>query len=301
MIAGISAAPIAASSLPQDGQNTNNVVSVATQRARRASAAEKILEQLRNRDIQKSGGSPRNSWLPSSQQQTQHAKTSGGGDSQLSTTPTLTSVLASNQESPTRFGSGARNFPGSDSSGVTGTIGTAGVGYDTGNTTSGVAAGAMGPTNERSSNNRSRSRRPSLVSPPNPPPSPIANKLTLTPSRPRPPRSPSATNLVQMAQQQGQGQQQGPVPQPQAQSGLPPGGGGGGVGTMQGIIMQQPYYLHGHGGHPPELVPLLDGEHHTDDLCARFEVGWSILEQWLVAIGGGKGDGDYGRVTIIYR
>ncbi|KAJ7509990.1 nitrogen permease regulator 2-domain-containing protein [Mycena galericulata] len=32
-------------------------------RVRRASAAEKILEQLRNRDIQKTGGSPRTSWI----------------------------------------------------------------------------------------------------------------------------------------------------------------------------------------------------------------------------------------------
>lgn len=54
---------------------------------------------------------------------------------------------------------------------------------------------------------------------------------------------------------------------------------------------------------PPELLPLLDGDHHTDELCTRFEVGWPQLQQWLVAIGGGKGDGDgdFGRVSIIYR
>ncbi|KAH7912227.1 nitrogen permease regulator 2-domain-containing protein [Hygrophoropsis aurantiaca] len=52
---------------------------------------------------------------------------------------------------------------------------------------------------------------------------------------------------------------------------------------------------------PPELLPLLDGEHHTDELSTRFEAGWPLLQQWLAAIGGGKGDGDFGRVLIIYR
>ncbi|KAG2367423.1 nitrogen permease regulator 2-domain-containing protein [Suillus spraguei] len=54
---------------------------------------------------------------------------------------------------------------------------------------------------------------------------------------------------------------------------------------------------------PPELLPLLDGDHHTDELCTRFEVGWPQLQQWLMTIGGGKGDGDgdFGRVSIIYR
>ncbi|KAG0699675.1 nitrogen permease regulator 2-domain-containing protein [Suillus ampliporus] len=52
---------------------------------------------------------------------------------------------------------------------------------------------------------------------------------------------------------------------------------------------------------PPELLPLLDGEHHTDELGTHFEVGWPQLQQWLVTIGGGKGDGDFGRVAIIYR
>lgn len=44
---------------------------------------------------------------------------------------------------------------------------------------------------------------------------------------------------------------------------------------------------------PPELMPLLDGEHHTDELATRFEAGWPLLQQWLVAIGGGKGNGDF--------
>ena len=52
---------------------------------------------------------------------------------------------------------------------------------------------------------------------------------------------------------------------------------------------------------PPALIPLLDGDHHTDELSVRFEAGWPLLEQWLITIGGGEGDGDYGRVVIIYK
>jgi len=46
---------------------------------------------------------------------------------------------------------------------------------------------------------------------------------------------------------------------------------------------------------------MLDGDHHTDELSVKFEAGWPLLEQWLIAIGRGKGDGDYGNVFIIYR
>lgn len=52
---------------------------------------------------------------------------------------------------------------------------------------------------------------------------------------------------------------------------------------------------------PPELLPLLDGEHHTDELCTRFAVGWPVLKRWLIAAGGGEGEDDYGAVSIIYR
>jgi nitrogen permease regulator 2-like protein len=48
-------------------------------------------------------------------------------------------------------------------------------------------------------------------------------------------------------------------------------------------------------------MALLDGEHHTDELAVGFEAGWPLLEQWLVSIGDGKGDGDFGKVLIIYR
>lgn len=50
-----------------------------------------------------------------------------------------------------------------------------------------------------------------------------------------------------------------------------------------------------------ELAALLDGTHHTDELGVRFELGWPALEKHLAAIGGGKEDGDFGRVEIIYR
>ena len=52
---------------------------------------------------------------------------------------------------------------------------------------------------------------------------------------------------------------------------------------------------------PPDLISLLDGEHHTDELSTRFEAGWPLLQQWLAVIGGGRGDGDFGKVSIIYR
>lgn len=53
--------------------------------------------------------------------------------------------------------------------------------------------------------------------------------------------------------------------------------------------------------YPPDLLALLDGEHHTDELSVRFESGWPLLERWLVTIGGGQGSGDFGRVSLIYR
>ena len=52
---------------------------------------------------------------------------------------------------------------------------------------------------------------------------------------------------------------------------------------------------------PPGLKELLDGTHHADELGVRFELGWPALEKHLIAIGGGRGDGDFGRVEIVYR
>lgn len=53
--------------------------------------------------------------------------------------------------------------------------------------------------------------------------------------------------------------------------------------------------------YPPELPAFLDGTHHTDELATHFEVGWPVLEKWLVALGNGQGNGDFGRVAIMYR
>ena len=52
---------------------------------------------------------------------------------------------------------------------------------------------------------------------------------------------------------------------------------------------------------PSQLKGLLDGTRHTDELGVKFEIGWPTLEKYLIAIGGGKGDGDFGRVQVIYR
>jgi len=52
---------------------------------------------------------------------------------------------------------------------------------------------------------------------------------------------------------------------------------------------------------PPGLKDLLDGTRHSDELGVQFEAGWPLLEKYLVAIGGGKSDGDFGCVEIIYR
>ena len=48
-------------------------------------------------------------------------------------------------------------------------------------------------------------------------------------------------------------------------------------------------------------LQYLDGEHHTDEICTHFEVGWPILETWLYIAGGGTEDGDFGRIAMIYR
>lgn len=52
---------------------------------------------------------------------------------------------------------------------------------------------------------------------------------------------------------------------------------------------------------PSELPDLLDGEHHTDELATKFEAGWPMLQKWLIAIGGGREDGDFGKIVMVYR
>ena len=53
--------------------------------------------------------------------------------------------------------------------------------------------------------------------------------------------------------------------------------------------------------YPPDLLQYLVGEHHTDEICTIFEVGWPVLEMWLYIAGGGTEDGDFGRIVMIYR
>ena len=52
---------------------------------------------------------------------------------------------------------------------------------------------------------------------------------------------------------------------------------------------------------PTGLKDLLDGTRHTDELGVLFGMGWPALEKHLIAIGEGKGEGDFGSVEIIYR
>ncbi|KZT26401.1 NPR2-domain-containing protein [Neolentinus lepideus HHB14362 ss-1] len=48
--------------------------------------------------------------------------------------------------------------------------------------------------------------------------------------------------------------------------------------------------------YPKDLLELLDGEHHSDELGTKFEVGWPMLEAWLAVIPESEG-----RVEVIYR
>lgn len=52
---------------------------------------------------------------------------------------------------------------------------------------------------------------------------------------------------------------------------------------------------------PAGLKPLLDGTRHSDELGVLFDAGWPLLEKYLIAIGGGRGAGDFGKVVVIYR
>ncbi|KAJ7219389.1 nitrogen permease regulator 2-domain-containing protein [Mycena pura] len=188
---------------PRPTSATAPTTAVTPARLRRASAAEKVLEQLRNRDIQKTSASPRTSWIHYA------------NELELGNGITATTVMT--QDTPVRAGG-------------------------------------------------SESRRQSLSAfPTNPPPSPILAKATivatLTSPRPQVSQSPSAPAVLTCND----------------------------IETSCNI----PY--------PKELPPLLDGEHHTDELAVRFEAGWPLLEQWLLTIGGGESPGDFGRVVIIYR
>jgi hypothetical protein len=58
---------------------------------------------------------------------------------------------------------------------------------------------------------------------------------------------------------------------------------------------------------PPGLAELLDGEHHTDELCTMLKIGWPVLKKYMAVIGNPDLDlrggikYDLGRVKIIYR
>ena len=86
-----------------------------------------------------------------------------------------------------------------------------------------------------------------------------------------------------------------PIQQSQRTSRTSFGSGGIGLGVDSGIGAVSTLVV------PSELAQLLDGEHHTDELATKFEAGWPMLQKWLVAIGEGSGDGDFGRVVMVYR
>ncbi|KAF9454676.1 NPR2-domain-containing protein [Macrolepiota fuliginosa MF-IS2] len=340
-------------------------------RARRASAAEKILEHLRNRDKsaaaaaaqQQFGGayaSPRNSWIPFqhrgehqqyssqySQQETSssltppaydtHLRTGGGGGAtsgatggdvasrSVTPTHTLGNLPTPTMTTKSLHGHGHGHGHAASGSGGGGGGGSgAGLGSGIGpgaalvsghtslpqpqlqtqespsrgltalNTmpSTGVTAAGGGGMGGGGGIVRQRpERRQSLNSAVAPPPSPVMPKANLaTPSRPRMSRSPSAT---QVSQVQGPGQGAGYS-----------GGSGGysqGQGQGSGLGSQGKSGLGGGLEYPPQLTPLLDGEHHTDQLCTKFEVGWPLLERWLELIGNDEIGSDEGRVVIIYR
>lgn len=207
------------------------VIISQSQRARRASAAEKVLEQLRGRDIQKSTttaalSSPRTSWINGRPNNIQNPTT---------TTTTTTKAVAS-------------TTPVSSADAAAAAV----------SSTPQVSLSSQDSSTKGIGTRRAGSRRQSLVSPAVPPSSPnIPKHILTTPSRQ----------------------------------------------TRQSL--QPPHTNTGHGNQltipPAALLPLLDGEHHTDELSVRFEAGWPLLEQWLLSIGGGEGNGDYGRVVIIYK
>jgi hypothetical protein len=201
----------------------------ATHRARRASAAEKVLEQLRSRDMQKAVSTIlpalRTSWLNFQQHESPpvSAITATTAVATTTATPSLPSLSAS------------------------------------------VSSTATLTSSTTLQETPTKSRRLSTTTPVVPPPSPVLSKVTLPPSWPnRPSRSSSMS---------------APPPFGSTFPALP---------TSQTAV-------------PPGLIPLLDGDRHTDELSVTFEAGWPLLEWWLIAIGGGDGNGDYGRVAIIYK
>jgi hypothetical protein len=212
--------------------SANPVIISQTRRARRASAAEKVLEQLRGRDIQKntstSAGvcSPLTSWI-------------NGRPESIGRKPTTMTTSTTKAVAATISGSSA------DAAVTAASL-----------TTQTSLSSSQDSPSKRIGSKKPASRR---QSPAVPPPSPIIPKHNLTLSRPT-----RQSSQLALANSSNSG--------PGAQLAIPSG-----------------------------LLPLLDGEHHTDELSVKFEAAWPLLEQWLITIGGGQGDGDFGRVVIIYK
>ena len=118
---------------------------------------------------------------------------------------------------------------------------------------------------------------------------------TRPPDPPAPPSSPTMTNNPIPPYVRPSGPTATPIQQPQRISRTSFGSGGIGLGMDSSVGAVSTLVV------PSELAQLLDGEHHTDELAAKFEAGWPMLQKWLVAIGGGSGDNDLGRVVMVYR
>ncbi|KAJ3796946.1 nitrogen permease regulator 2-domain-containing protein [Lentinula aff. detonsa] len=187
-------------------------------RPRRPSAAERILESVRNRDqnLTRSPASPRTSWIRYPPE------------------------------------------PSSASTVVPGIMATASTPKDNLNTSTQIHNSRM-----ESGSARRQSLIPPLTATNVPPNSPNFSRLVLNSApRPRIDRSPSA-------------------PIPRTYNGM-------GVKSVSAPVPL---------AYPTDLLQLLDGEHHTDELAVKFEAGWPLLEDWLTRIG----EGHNGKVLIIYR
>ena len=294
----------------------------ASYRTVRVSAAEKVLEQLRNRDKaatqqqQLAAGytSPRTSWIPfhnrdshpsshsiepssstSPYNPLQQQQAGGGYNTSGSVTPTHT---VGGLPTPTLTTKSHHNH--ATTSACVGTGAAVGIGPGAAlvsglqfpppqgspsRTASMLGSGGMGNMGTV----RHTERRQSFINVA-PPPSPVFPKATLNiPPRPRISRSPSAQQVGQI-------------------QGIGVAGPGGGYAHGNSMSQGSTSQL-GQGRstassgleYPPELVQLLDGEHHSDELCTRFEVGWPLLERWLELIGGGEVGSEEAKVVVIYR
>jgi len=115
------------------------------------------------------------------------------------------------------------------------------------------------------------------------------------PDPPAPPSSPVMTSHPTSLYVRPPGLLPTPVQQSQRTSKTSFGSGGIGLSTDSSVGTVSTLVV------PSELAQLLDGEHHTDELGTKFEAGWPMLQRWLIAIGGGSEDGDFGRVVMVYR